>query len=77
VIVENERLVAGQISGVRVVCSTRQMPQPKTASKTRKVARKSDDGQFTTKEYAEKHKRTTEIETVKVTKPRKPPKKKS
>jgi hypothetical protein len=53
------------------------MPQPKKAPKTRKVARKSDDGQFTTKEYAEKHKRTTEIETVKVTKPRKPLKKKS
>jgi hypothetical protein len=45
------------------------MPQPKKA-KTRKVARKSDDGKFTTKKYAKEHKRTTEEETVPVRKPK-------
>jgi hypothetical protein len=45
------------------------MPQPKKA-KTRKVARKSGDGRFTTKKYAKEHKRTTEEETVPIPKPK-------
>jgi hypothetical protein len=46
------------------------MPQPKKAPKTRKVARDSGTGEWVKKSYAEKHKRTTEEETIKVPKPK-------
>ena len=47
-------------------------PSPKPA--TKKVARDAGTGEFVTKKYADSHKKSTEIETVKVTKPK--PKKK-
>lgn len=47
------------------------------AKETKKtVYRDSEDGQFTTKKYADKHPKTTEKESVRV-KPPSPPKKKS
>jgi hypothetical protein len=45
------------------------MPQPKKA-KTRKIARDSGSGEFVKKSYAEKHKGTTEEETVPIPKPK-------
>jgi hypothetical protein len=43
-------------------------PSPKPSMK--KVARDAGTGEFVTKKYADSHKKTTEIETVKVSKPR-------
>jgi hypothetical protein len=45
------------------------MPQPKKP-KTRKVARDAGTGEFVTKEYAEKHKKTTVEERVPIVPPK-------
>jgi len=46
---------------------------PPKKEATRKVARSAKTGEFVTKKFAKEHPRTTEVETVKIKKPKKKP----